>query len=38
MSAVPTIRQLEDPAYDLIAVNRSELPSVEPHRKQYPKE
>ena len=38
MSAMPTTRQPEDPAYDLIAANRSELPSVEPHCKQYPEE
>ena len=38
MSAVPITWQLEDLAYDLTAVNRSELPSVEPHCKQYPEE
>jgi hypothetical protein len=38
MSAVPMTRQPEDLAYDFTAVNRSELPSVEPHCKQYPEE
>ena len=38
MSAVPIPRQPEDLAYDLTAVNRSELPSVEPHCKQYAEE
>jgi hypothetical protein len=38
MSTVPITRQLGNLAYDLIAVNRSELPSVEPHCKQYPEE
>ena len=38
MGAVPMTRQPEDLAYDLIAVNRSELLSVEPHCKQYPEE
>jgi hypothetical protein len=36
---VPITRQPEDLAYDdLTAVNRSELPSVEPHCKQYAEE
>jgi hypothetical protein len=38
MSAVPMTRQPEDLAYDLIAVNRSELPSADPHCKQYAEE
>ena len=38
MSAVPMTRQPEDLAYDLTAVNRSELPSVELYCKQYPEE
>ena len=38
MSAVLIPRQLGNLAYDLTAVNRSELPSVEPHCKQYPEE